>query len=125
MPIERVERQPFEYSPVIFAVNRIRHHLNRIHRVVQTSLVIEDRAVKFFLRREMAKDHRLRHAGGMCNLFSRRATETALRKQPLCKPQNLQPALSARHARAVCGRADTRSDWFLQRSHKGRSRLSK
>ena len=120
MLIERVKGEPFENSSVILSGNRVCDDLNRIHRVVQTSLVIQDRAVKFFLGREMPKDHRLRHAGGERNLSGRRAAKAALRKQPHREPQDLQPALSTRHARPVDG-AVTCRDWFSQRSQRSLS----
>ena len=65
---------------------------------MQAGLVIEDRAVKLFFRRKVAKDHRLRHAGGLSDLFRRGAAKTTLRKQAHCDLQNLQSPLITGHA---------------------------
>ena len=101
MMLERIQREPLEDREVILSLDGFRDYQARIQTVVQTRLMIEDGAVKFFLGREVTKDHRFRHSGCPRNLFGGGAAKAALRKQTHGDAQNLQPALFAGHAPAV------------------------
>jgi hypothetical protein len=78
--IERVERQPFKNRPVVFRGNSLGHDLQRIHRFMNTCLVIENRAIKLFFRRKVSKHHGLRNAGRQGDFLGRGAAKSALRK---------------------------------------------
>jgi len=53
-----MQRQPLEHRAVVFPRDGFCYDLARLHLVVQTGFVIENRAVEFLLGREVLKEHR-------------------------------------------------------------------
>jgi len=98
VPIESIEGDSLKDRAIVFALDRIAHHVQRIHRFVQASFVIEDRAVELFLGSKVTKDHRFRDAGRQGDLFRGGAAEAMLGKKAHRHFQDLQAPVLARHA---------------------------
>src|SRR2546421_4579984 len=117
--------QSFKDGAVILARDRFGHYRARVFQTDGAGLVIEDGGVEFFFGGEVAKDHRLRDARRVRDLFGGRAAKAALRKEAHGDNQDLEATLFARHApaderaRVSAGRGDL----FAQKLIRFRLRL--